>query len=113
MYLNKASIKKNSPGKSFQIDCQIPRGQYWTHKILTKLNGLSKLYTHIYIYYVHMFVYTLKIIIKDEIMNFGRGTRKVGGNSGVELIFNLGKNINYVWGGHGEIIVFSFTIGRE
>lgn len=86
----KPLLKKYSPGKSFQIDCQIPRAQHWTHKLLTKLNGLSKLYTHICMYYVYMCAYTLKNN-KDEIINFGRSTRKVGGNGGVELIFNLGK----------------------
>lgn len=52
-------------------------------------------YIHISAYNTYTCVHIyLKIIVKEEIMKFGRGTRKVGGNGGVELICTLGKNIN-------------------
>lgn len=57
-----------------------------TYKILAKLKGLSKLYTHICIYYVYMRVYTFKNN-KDEIMNFGEGTKRVGGKGRVNFQF--------------------------
>lgn len=49
-------------------------------------------YIHISAYNMYTCVHIhLKIIVKEEIMKFGRGTRKVGGNGGVELICTLGK----------------------
>lgn len=54
------------------------------------MDSVSYIHISAYIIYTCMHIH-LKIIVKEEIMKFGRGTRKVGENGEVELICNFGK----------------------